>query len=60
MDRGKIANIGVTNNNNKTNKFSIKFSSIEKDKIPVPDDKKNPDDYAVAKCLHTLLGKTTR
>jgi len=29
MDRGKIANIGVTNNNDKSNKFNIKFSSIE-------------------------------
>ncbi len=29
MDRGKIANIGVTNNNEKSNKFSIKFSSVK-------------------------------
>lgn len=30
MDRGKIANIGVTNNNDdKSNKFSIKFSSVK-------------------------------
>lgn len=30
MERGKIGNIGVANNNDKTNKFSIKFYSAGK------------------------------
>ncbi len=57
MERGQIANIGVTNNHTKSNKFNIKISSIDS-----PSNSSHPiqpeDNYTTAKCLPALLGKT--
>ena len=59
MERGKIANIGVTNNHSKSNKFNIKISSLDNnstDSHPVLPD----DNYTTSKCLPALLGKTIK
>jgi hypothetical protein len=55
MERGKIGNIGVTNNNNKTNKFSIKFYGMDKVPDVVPG-----EDLPSAKCLPALTGKVAK
>jgi len=58
MERGKIGNIGVANNNNKTNKFNIKFYA--QDKAPETNTTDPKDDISKAKCLPALTGKVTK
>lgn len=68
MERGTVGNIGVINNNDKTNKFHIKFYAVDKaptnssnsSKPSNSSEVKPSDDYSKAKCTPTMLGKVTK
>jgi hypothetical protein len=55
LERGKIGNIGVTNNNEKDVKFNIRFNSPASVK-PIGDDSTQVD----IKCLPGVLGKINK
>ena len=57
MEKGKIGNIGVTNNNDKATKFTIKFYAVNKAPVINPDAGK---DYPSAGCLPAITGKVSK
>ena len=56
MEEGKIGNIGVHNNNNKTNKFKVKFYALNK----APVKKEGDGENYTAQCLPALTGKVAK